>query len=764
MLFYVTAVEQEKGDLILFARKKSNPEKRMKIRFRNFKPYLFLLENEETLNINREIEGGWKRLLTGEPVIKVKCRNISDYHILFNKYRKYALEKKDPKEQFFVELGLTGYLKVEKGKYSIEPFDFAVKPRILFLDVEVVADGIDEAKKGLGKIILLSLFDSYEPDRVYTLSVKPSQLKEIETKHGKYQVILKVLSEEGILEEFVKFVAERDFDLIVGFNVSFDLSVLFNRAKRLKVKLNSLSPFGNVKLDEKGELHIRGRRVLDFQKSYLYLISRKLPETSLAYIVKEELGEEYEVSGSDIKRLYRTDFDEAVKKNIKDVIHLYELDRKLELFKFFDSLRLNFSCDWEHIYKRSEMLDFFILRKLHSLKLVGENPPENREEEQYEGAIVFEPTVGIHENVVVYDIASTYPSVIITHNVSPETITNERMETIDAYKFKQDNTGFLPQLLKELLEEKKRLKELKKKTGDKVIEAKYNVVKYTVNAIYGLTGHSNFRFFDVRIASSITAFAREVLLVLKAIVESLGMKVIYGDTDSLFVSNVEDPQRVLEDLNDYIREYFKVVYGVGSYIEIELDKIFTRLVLIRKKGYAGLTSEGQIKIVGLDCVRSDRALFARELQRAVLEMILLDRIDELPKFLRLKRNEFWDIVSNRSRWWEIAIPTQINKHVDEYCKHDIRRKGIITSYILLGKKFRAGDKPLRIVIKKMRLNSLKSNVVFFERGDILPKKIEIDGKSMFQKVFVAPIDDILKLVGMDVSSIGTIPLYMFLPR
>ena len=221
---------------------------------------------------------------------------------------------------------------------------------------------------------------------------------------------------------------------------------------------------------------------------------------------------------------------------------------------------------------------------------------------KYKGAIVLVPVSGTHFLVMVLDFASLYPSIFKVYNLGYSTINCPHEEC------KSNTIGELPhwickktRALESLLIGS--LRDLrvfwyKKKARDKSLDEKlktwYSVaeqsIKVIMNASYGVFGAESFMFYCPPLAEEVTAIARYIISKTIEKAQSLGMEVLYGDTDSIFVKN--PPNEQLEELITWTQEKFG--------IEFEVDKIYRYVCLSgRKKNYLGVTMDGDVDVKGL---------------------------------------------------------------------------------------------------------------------------------------------------------------------
>src|SRR5690242_3133583 len=176
-----------------------------------------------------------------------------------------------------------------------------------------------------------------------------------------------------------------------------------------------------------------------------------------------------------------------------------------------------------------------------------------------QGGHVLEPDTGLHRNVWVFDFKSLYPSIIRTFNIDPLTYVaqpapGENLIVTPGGAFRRE-PGILPGLLDELFPRREAARE----AGDNVAS---NAIKILMNSFYGVLGTSACRFYNPALANSITGTGKEILLWSKRWFEQAGFEVLYGDTDSLFVSSgtgsahaLQHGAQLAEALNEQLTRY-----------------------------------------------------------------------------------------------------------------------------------------------------------------------------------------------------------------
>ncbi|CAL5369484.1 unnamed protein product [Camellia sinensis] len=248
----------------------------------------------------------------------------------------------------------------------------------------------------------------------------------------------------------------------------------------------------------------------------------------------------------------------------------------------------------------------------------------------YLGGLVLEPKRGLYDKyVLLLDFNSLYPSIIQEYNICFTTV--ERFPDGSVPRLPSSKkTGVLPELLKNLVERRRMVKSwLKNASGLKVqqLDIQQQALKLTANSMYGCLGFSNSRFYAKPLAELITLQGREILQSTVDLVQNnLNLEVIYGDTDSIMIySGLDDVAKCKAIAGKVIQEVNKKY----RCLEIDLDGLYKRMLLLKKKKYAAVkvqfkdgTPYEVIERKGLDMVRRDWSLLSKELGDFCLSQIL----------------------------------------------------------------------------------------------------------------------------------------------
>jgi DNA polymerase, archaea type len=297
-------------------------------------------------------------------------------------------------------------------------------------------------------------------------------------------------------------------------------------------------------------------------------------------------------------------------------------------------------------------------------------------EKKYRGGEVVEPIPGIHFNVVVLDFASLYPSIIKVHNLSYETIncSHEDCRKNDVEgtthwvcKHRKGLSSLLIGSLRDL-----RVNYYKHIAKDKTLPPEerklYNVVsqaiKVILNASYGVMGAAIFPLYCLPVADATAALGRTTINKTINKCREIGIRVVYGDTDSIFLSNPD--QKHIEQLVQWARETLGV--------DLEIDKQYRYVVFSDlKKNYLGVLSDGTVDVKGLTGKKSHTPPFIRKAFYDILE--ILGKINSEKDFESAKekiknviQENAKNLETHNIQLEELSFNVTINKSLGTYGK------------------------------------------------------------------------------------------------
>lgn len=454
-----------------------------------------------------------------------------------------------------------------------------------------------------------------------------------------------------LLERLNQWLATHDPDAIIGWNVvQFDLRVLHEHAQRLNVPLLLGRGDEPMVWREHGSRNhyfaaAAGRLIIDGIEA-LRSATWSFESFSLENVAQTLLGEGKDISTpyqrmDEINRMFAEDKPALARYNLKDCELVTRIFEKTELLKFLleRASVTGLPADrnggsvaaFTHLYLPLMHRQGFVAPNL------GDKPPQASP-----GGFVMESRPGLYESVLVLDYKSLYPSIIRSFLIDP-------VGLIEGLKHPDDSAsveGFrgarfsrtrhcLPAIVARISEGRE---EAKREHNAPLSQA----LKIIMNAFYGVLGSSGCRFFDTRLASSITLRGHQIMRQTRELVEAQGYEVIYGDTDSTFVwlggaHSQEDASRIgqalVQHVNDWWRAHLHTAFGLHSALELQYETHFTRFLMptIRgaeegsKKRYAGLVVRGdgseEMVYKGLETVRSDWSPLARQFQQELYHRI-----------------------------------------------------------------------------------------------------------------------------------------------
>ncbi|MGQ9637214.1 MAG: DNA polymerase domain-containing protein [Thermodesulfobacteriota bacterium] len=302
------------------------------------------------------------------------------------------------------------------------------------------------------------------------------------------------------------------------------------------------------------------------------------------------------------------------------------------------------------------------------------------------GGLVFQPKLGIFEDVAEIDFASMYPTIMAIHNISPETVLcrccqNHRVPEV-GYPICERREGIVPKTLTPILEKRARLKEKIKqwerggreeeKEKIEIYRRKQTALKWMLVTSFGYLGYRNARFGKIEAHEAVTAFGREKLLQAKEICEEEGFEIIHAITDSLWIRKKGLREEEVMTLCQKI--------GETTGIKMDLEGIYHWIAFIPSREnrespvahrYIGLFRSGKLKARGLAFRRGDIPPFIQEAQVRMLELLSeVKKVEEyrskIPKILDLFLEYTMKLKSGKVDLEDLAISKRISQEPSAY--------------------------------------------------------------------------------------------------
>ncbi len=562
------------------------------------------------------------------------------------------------------------------------------------LDIEVYTPTkgrIPDPQQAEFPIISISLVGNDGVKKVFVLARKDVEDNTLEKPNG--AEVKEYESEEEMLQDFFKEVLR--FPLLLTFNGdNFDIPYLITRSLKLGIPLEDI-PFKDTGKEGKylAGIHIDLYRFFFNKAVKNYVFGGKYTEYTLDAIAQAVLGEskvkidtlvsfldlrkliEYNLHDSEITLELTTFNDNLIWKLIVLLARLSKLGIE-ELTRTEVSNWIKNLYYWEH-RQRGWLIPLKedILARASQVKTNAIIKGKG-----YKGAVVISPPQGLFFNIVVLDFASLYPSVIRNWNLSYETVDVKECKSIKEIRDetgqvlhtvcfdRQGITAEITGLLRDF-----RVKIYKKKAKNTNISPEqkslYDVVqsamKVFINATYGVFGAESFPLYAPAVAESTTALGRLVITSTVAKAKELGLKVLYGDTDSLFL--LDPPKDKLEELIRYVKE----TYG----LDLELDKTYKFVAFSGlKKNYLGVYPDGKIEIKGMLAKKRNTPEFLKkafsDVTRIIASMNSEDDIEKTKKLIMDKIKEVYFKLKNKEYYLDdLAFRVMLSKPLDSYTKN-----------------------------------------------------------------------------------------------
>lgn len=572
MLFYTNVYAR--GNFIYFRGFRDGKRVKQKI---SFQPTLYVRSNKPSK---------FKSIM-GETLEGVKFPSIKEARDFVQQYKEVSN---------FPIYGNTnyGYQFISKLFPGMVEFDASLM-KIVTIDIETSTEyGFPDSRNAQEQIILITLQD-FNTKQLTTFGCGPYLSKK------ENSLYIQCKDEFELLRQFINHLKEDYPDVITGWNSQlFDIAYLSSRIIKVlgEKALEECSPWGIVRQYEvptaRGRTQLAydwsGISNLDFMDLYKKFSYKMVENYKLDTVAKEELGKEkIKSKWGTFKEFYTNDWELFVDYNIVDVELVDQLEDKMKIINLIMTMAYDAKCNYTDIFSSVRTWDCILYNKLLKENIIVNNPPgvDPSMDRQIMGAFVKEPKPSRYDWVVSFDATSLYPSIIMSWNMSPETLVDgqkyladdERsiqrlidrdLNTKDIHDkdyamtangqcFRRDKKGIFPELIEYYFEERQKAKKLMLEAQTKYEEtrdekylgeisslnSKQMAAKILMNSLYGAMGNVHFRYYDIRIAEGITMTGQ---LIIRSVSNKLNEFInnevktknveysFYADTDSTYIT------------------------------------------------------------------------------------------------------------------------------------------------------------------------------------------------------------------------------------
>ena len=612
-------------------------------------------------------------------------------------------------------------------------------------------------------------------------------------------------------------------------------------------------------------VNLVGVSILDYMEMYKKFTYTQQESYRLDHIAHVETGErklDYS-EFANLHTLYDNDFQTFIEYNVRDVELVEKIDEKMKLIDMVLALAYSAKVNYQDVFTQVRMWDTMIYHHLRKKNIVIPAKRDGSKNDQYSGAYVKEPIAGMHKWIMSFDLNSLYPHLIMQWNISPETLIKARWVEDERYTgefdlesmldksadtsiavkknatvapsgefFDKSKLGFLPEMLEELyterVEYKKKMIEAQKNLEEvgkvnAVVEgknylhkkytndiARYNNIqlarKVQLNSAYGALGNQYFRFYDLRLAESITKsgklairwIEKRINAYMNDLLKTENIDyVIASDTDSIYVSfeslvnwsyaakimsnnsivnflNKVSNNKIIPFIDKSYSDLAKYVNAYSQKMKMSREVIADKGIWTAKKRYIlnvhdneGVRySTPKLKMMGIETVKSSTPAICRTHLTEAIKIMMDGTQDDIYEFIESFKKEF-----EKLPFEDVSFPRGVNglqkyksttglciKHTPIHVRGSllynkmIREAGLDKKYLLI----QEGDKIKFSYLKEP--NIAKQSVIAIL--DKLPEELElmeyIDYDVQFQKAFLDPLSVILNAVGWNVEKKSTL--------
>ena len=618
--------------------------------------------------------------LKQQPVMGLYCTSLKAARQVINKLQHAHIvmieEDIRPCDRHLMERFIRGAVCFDaQNSQKIAPRAYQPSFNILSLDIETNMHS--------GDILCIGVQNSQGYQRVLMLG------EGLDTETIQYCGEIKAL-----LLAYVALINQLDPDIIIGWNViGFDFNVIDQCAQRHNVAHNIGRDGSGCVLHQSARgkfyLRIEGRIVLDgidVLKGATYQFdSYSLENVSRQLLNKGKLVESVVHRGDEIIEMYETDQTALAKYNLMDCELVLQIFSHAKLIDYLVERTALTGLALDKIGGWSSAFDNLYLPRLHRSGYVAPEYASGVSDMESPGGYVMDSIPGLYQHILVLDFKSLYPSIIRTFKIDPlglaqSAIIKDKHLLVPGFNgasfTKTDN--ILPEIMDDLWIARDRAKAANNK-------AMSQAIKILMSSMYGVLGSNACRFFDHRLSGSITLRGHEILTTTAKQIElQFGYKVIYGDTDSVFVWLGDDcpdalaheiGEKMSRELTQWWEQQLTERYQIESHLELEYETHYSKFLMPTmrdsdvgtKKRYAGLQhfkdNSTEMVFKGMENVRSDWTELAKSMQQRVFHCAFND----LPYEDYIK--ETVEQVRNGKRDAQLLYHKKMRQNVEDYQKN-----------------------------------------------------------------------------------------------
>ncbi len=547
--------------------------------------------------------------------------------------------------------------------------------------------------------------------------------------------------ESELIDTFFKTLRELKPHILVGYGSdNFDFPYLCARAA--KYNLNPILNWDGSLLEtgESKSPHIIGPIYLDISRFIRNILGLDMDQYKLDSVSKKLLGRGKRaiLTAKRINEMWSVGLPEELsllaEYNLVDAELAHELCKKvlpveLELAKLVGLPLQNINSA-----TYGALVEWFIIKNSQSSIPARPSSAEMflRRRRSYRGGLVVEPEPGIYRPILAFDFRSLYPTIIASHNISPETMNctccgpqrGFSVEELGLWFCAKDE-GLIPRIVKDLVERRKRINDILQQTAQTdasfvELMARQHALKYVAAALSGYFGYAGSRFYDFNCARAVTALGRRYIQFVIKEAEKFGFKVLYGDTDSIFVQPLKkeaDAKTFLQIINSVLPKPMELEYKSSYTAGFFLGKKYGTGGA--KKRYAMLTEAGNLILRGLEAIRGDWSPVAKRTQREILHILLAE--NDIEKAAAHLKTVLANLKQHKTPIEDLAIPGRLRRDLSSY---SIISPRVAAAKLAAQKGYNIGRRSVVSYIIKAGSGKISDRVALAE--DSAPEDCDVD--------------------------------------
>lgn len=661
---------------------KPTEEQLRNIQEKTFAKEITLTEKKNKQNLYKIVFENVSALISAKETLQEKIIDV-----------KYSLYEYDIPfvQRFFLDKKITNFIDVSltiENDVVTEIKPVSRKPNISNLevgcfDIEVlVSEDLTFPDPKEQPIISISYIDT-QKNKYCFLNILEEDTEDVKKKIEKELKCFSFIytSEKEMLLGFIKFLEKKDPDVIYSYNGIFDFNYIDKSYKRLfnedlKIKNHSLTfnRYPNNKVSLKEIVHIDVYQLLKMLRYFQAINYAKLDLNSVYEAITN--NKKITLSPKDMRNNYlNKEYLNIVKYNLDDVVATMDLAEIYVDFIFGICSFINTPVDDVLFFAASMIVEKLFMGEYITKNLLIPNKPNSyqisaRRKKTFAGAFVYQPKAGLYKNIAIVDFRTYHVSLLISYNISPETVNaKEDYKEVNNIKISQAKEGFVPFLLKKLVEYRVDLKRelLNYNKQSEEYRATYRrqfAVKTLIASIYGYMGFAGARWYCSSCLDAMYYLVRTKIQDLIKTFEEKGYEILYADTDSNFVM-FDDIKKLKEDVQE-INE------NLPKNMSLELEDVFKSGIFVKardekktaKKKYALLDYDNNLKIKGFEFVRRDWCRLVKDTQKKILHVVLEE--EDPKKAILLVKDVISDIYNKKIEVKDLVIQSFVRKNISKY--------------------------------------------------------------------------------------------------